>query len=90
MAAVGVASTSVSARRRRRGRRLARGPGRRMAARVPLILAAAVETMRASASGQPAVKLAFEFLVLTAARSGWRRGTRSTRPGVQLVRPECP
>ena len=32
-------------------------------------VAAAVETVRASASGQPAVKLAFEFLVLTAARS---------------------
>ena len=33
-------------------------------------VAAAVETVRASASAQPAVKLAFEFLVLTAARSG--------------------
>ena len=33
-------------------------------------VAAAVETVRASASAAPAVKLAFEFLVLTAARSG--------------------
>ena len=33
-------------------------------------VAAAIATMRASASAQPAVKLAFEFLVLTAARSG--------------------
>ena len=33
-------------------------------------MAAAVETVRESKSGQPAVKLAFEFLVLTAARSG--------------------
>ena len=33
-------------------------------------VAAAVETVRASGSSQPAVKLAFEFLVLTAARSG--------------------
>ena len=33
-------------------------------------VAAAVETVRASGSAQPAVKLAFEFLVLTAARSG--------------------
>ncbi len=33
-------------------------------------VAAAIETVRASKSGQPAVKLAFEFLVLTAARSG--------------------
>ncbi len=32
-------------------------------------VAAAVETVRASGSAQPAVKLAFEFLVLTAARS---------------------
>ena len=32
-------------------------------------VAAAIETVRASRSGQPAVKLAFEFLVLTAARS---------------------
>ena len=32
-------------------------------------VAAAIETVRASGSGQPAVKLAFEFLVLTAARS---------------------
>ena len=32
-------------------------------------VAAAIETMRTSKSGQPAVKLAFEFLVLTAARS---------------------
>ena len=32
-------------------------------------VAAAIETVRASKSGQPAVKLAFEFLVLTAARS---------------------
>ena len=32
-------------------------------------VAAAMETVRASGSGQPAVKLAFEFLVLTAARS---------------------
>ena len=33
-------------------------------------VAAAIETVRPSGSGQPAVKLAFEFLVLTAARSG--------------------
>ena len=33
-------------------------------------MAAAVETVRASKSAQPAVKLAFELLVLTAARSG--------------------
>ena len=33
-------------------------------------VAAAIETVRTSKSGQPAVKLAFEFLVLTAARSG--------------------
>ena len=32
-------------------------------------VAAAIETVRASKSGQPAVKLAFEFLVLTAGRS---------------------
>ena len=32
-------------------------------------VAGAIETVRASRSGQPAVKLAFEFLVLTAARS---------------------
>ena len=33
-------------------------------------VAAAIETVRASGSAQPAVKLAFELLVLTAARSG--------------------
>ncbi len=33
-------------------------------------VAAALETVRASKSAQPAVKLAFELLVLTAARSG--------------------
>ena len=33
-------------------------------------VAAAIEAVRASGSAQPAVKLAFEFLVLTAARSG--------------------
>ena len=33
-------------------------------------VAAAIETVRASGSTQPAVRLAFEFLVLTAARSG--------------------
>ena len=33
-------------------------------------MAAAIATVRASASAAPAVKLAFEFLVLTAARSG--------------------
>ncbi len=33
-------------------------------------VAAAIETVRASASVAPAIKLAFEFLVLTAARSG--------------------
>ena len=33
-------------------------------------VAAAIETVRTSQSGQPAVKLAFEFLVLTATRSG--------------------
>ena len=32
-------------------------------------VAAAIETVRASGSAQPAIKLAFEFLVLTAARS---------------------
>ena len=32
-------------------------------------VAAAIETVRTSKAGQPAVKLAFEFLVLTAARS---------------------
>ena len=43
-------------------------------------VATAIETVRNN-SAQPAVRLAFEFLVLTAARSGWRRGPRSTRPG---------
>ena len=38
-------------------------------------VAAAIETVR-SGSAQPAVKLAFEFLVLTAARSGEVRGTK--------------
>ena len=38
-------------------------------------VAAAVETVRA-ASAQPAVKLAFEFLVLTASRSGEVRGAQ--------------
>ena len=33
-------------------------------------VAAAVETVRGAGSAQPAIKLAFEFLVLTAARSG--------------------
>ena len=33
-------------------------------------VAAAIETVRASGSAQPAVKLGFEFLVLMAARSG--------------------
>ena len=33
-------------------------------------VAAAIETVRGSTSAQPAVRLAFEFLVLTAARSG--------------------
>ncbi len=33
-------------------------------------VAAAIETVRGSASAQPAVRLAFEFLVLTATRSG--------------------
>ena len=33
-------------------------------------VAAAIETVRASASAAPAVKMAFEFLVLTASRSG--------------------
>ena len=33
-------------------------------------VAAAIETVRASASAAPAVKVAFEFLVLTASRSG--------------------
>ena len=45
-------------------------------------MAAAVQTVRVSGSGQPAVKLAFEFLVLTAARSAevrLARGRRSTR-----------
>ena len=36
-------------------------------------LAAAIETVRASGSTQPAVRLAFEFLVLTAARSAKAR-----------------
>ena len=39
-------------------------------------VAAAIETVRASTSPQPAVKLAFELLVLTAARSGEVRGAR--------------
>ena len=47
-------------------------------------VAAAVETVRSSDSAAPAVKLAFEFLVLTAARSSevrlGRRGTRWTWP----------
>ena len=38
-------------------------------------VAAAIETVR-DGSAQPAVKLAFEFLVLTAARSGEVRGAR--------------
>ena len=38
--------------------------------------AAAIETVRTSKSGQPAVKLAFEFLVLTATRSGEVRGAQ--------------
>ena len=38
-------------------------------------VAAAIETVRAG-SAQPAAKLAFEFLVLTAARSGEVRGTQ--------------
>ena len=38
-------------------------------------VAAAIETMRAG-SAQPAVKLAFEFLVLTASRSGEVRGAQ--------------
>ena len=45
-------------------------------------VAAALETAQVG-SAQPAVRPAFEFLVLTAARSarsGWRRGTRSTLP----------
>ena len=45
-------------------------------------VAGAVETVRASASATPVVKLAFEFLVLTAARSGEvarRSGPKSTR-----------
>ena len=45
-------------------------------------VATAVETVR-DGSAQPAVRLAFEFLVLTAARSGevrLARGARSTRP----------
>ena len=33
-------------------------------------VAAAIEMVRGSTSAQPAVRLAFEFLVLTAARSG--------------------
>ena len=54
--------------------------------------AAAVETVRTSKSGQPAVKLAFEFLVLTAARS--RRsdspsGTRWTWPGASGPSRRC-
>ena len=36
-------------------------------------VAAAIETVQASRSPPPAVKLAFEFLVLTAARSGEAR-----------------
>ena len=39
-------------------------------------VAAAIETVRTSRSGQPAVKLAFEFLVLTATRSGEVRGAQ--------------
>ena len=37
-------------------------------------VAAVVETVRASRAAPPVVKLAFEFLVLTAARSGEVRG----------------
>ena len=37
-------------------------------------VAAAIETVRASGSAAPAIKLAFEFLVLTAGRSGEVRG----------------
>ena len=39
-------------------------------------VAAAIETVQASGSTQPAVRLAFEFLVLTAARSGEVRGAQ--------------
>ena len=42
-------------------------------------VAAAIETVRAG-SAQPAVKLAFEFLVLTAARSGEVRGVHGRPP----------
>ncbi|MCY4624881.1 MAG: site-specific integrase, partial [Chloroflexi bacterium] len=41
----------------------------------PPVVAAAIDTVRAG-SAQPAVKLAFEFLVLTAARSGEVRGAQ--------------
>ena len=41
-------------------------------------MAAAIETVRASGCGQPAVKLAFEFLVLTAAQSAEVRHATST------------
>ena len=45
------------------------------------VVAAANETVLDSKSAQPAVRMGFEILVLTMARSGWRGGTRSTRPG---------
>ena len=41
---------------------------------------AAIETVRALKSEQPAVKLAFKVLVLMAARSGWRGGMKLTPP----------
>ena len=48
-------------------------------------VAAAVETVRTSGSAPPAVRLAFESLVLTAA--GWQRGRRDGRggPGVDDI-----
>ena len=51
---------------------------RHMRALPHLDVAGALEAVRSS-KATTALKLAFEFLVLTAARCGWRRGTRSTR-----------
>ena len=51
-------------------------------------VAAAIETARASSS-QPAVKLTFELLVLTAARSGWRHGARWTWQAAYGPSPPC-
>ena len=54
----------------RRGRRARPRTEARRQALLHKDVAAAIETVRDSKSAQPAVRLAFEFLVLTAARSG--------------------